>query len=187
MNAILEVIRENGYKYASTKKIAQQAQMNEASIFRLFGSKYQLFKEAVYENTISVNDINLSDINQYPDSESRLSALIELCMSLYIRQMPIYRIFMLYLIDEESVIQQKRVFMKVQAIIDLFKDFLHKEYTEFTDKSTMDLICEMFFSELLLEVLYITSKELECDMTEYKHAFVDKFTAYIHDFLTAYS
>ena len=184
MKAILEVIRDTGYKRATTKRIAQQAQMNEASIFRLFGNKYQLFQEAVYEKTISVEDINLSVIYEKPDQESRLSAMIRRCLALYCRQMPIYRIFMLHVVEKESLIQQERVFMKVYNIIDFFKDFLSKEYPDFNDRNVIDLVCEMFFSSLLIQALYITSEERETDMEEYKEHFVKKYTSYIHGFLT---
>ncbi len=186
MNAVLELVRTTGYRRATTKKIAARAGMNEASIFRLFGGKQRLFSQAVYEKTISAEDVDLESIyREKTDSKGRLRILLTRCFELYIQQMAIYRIFMLYSDDQSFVDQKKPVFQRVQDIIDLLKEFLKKEYADFTDTEAIDLICELFFSKLLLESLYITAQADEAAIQAYKEQFIDAYTDYIHTYLTA--
>lgn len=80
MNAALELVADIGYKNASTKKIAQAAKMNEASIFRLFGSKQQLFLDAIYYKSMSGDDIELGSGDGLPDFKSRLVHFIGQCL-----------------------------------------------------------------------------------------------------------
>lgn len=47
LQATLDVFAETGYRGATTRRIAQQAGVNEVTLFRQFGSKDQLIQEAL--------------------------------------------------------------------------------------------------------------------------------------------
>ncbi len=47
LEATLQVFAETGYRGATTRRIAQQAGVNEVTLFRQFGSKEQLIHEAL--------------------------------------------------------------------------------------------------------------------------------------------
>lgn len=47
LQATLQVFAETGYRGATTRRIAQQAGVNEVTLFRQFGSKEQLIQEAL--------------------------------------------------------------------------------------------------------------------------------------------
>jgi len=47
LDAALRVFAETGYRGATTRRIAQEADVNEVTLFRQFGSKDELIREAV--------------------------------------------------------------------------------------------------------------------------------------------
>lgn len=49
-----EMFSKHGYDYSSTKRIAERAGVAEALLFRHFGSKAQLFREAIVEPMVAV-------------------------------------------------------------------------------------------------------------------------------------
>jgi AcrR family transcriptional regulator len=51
MKAASSVFAKEGFKGATTKKIALEAGVNEATLFRLYGSKENLFKEVLLKNS----------------------------------------------------------------------------------------------------------------------------------------
>lgn len=54
--AARDVFGELGYRRASTREIAQRAGVTEAMLFRHFGSKAQLFEEAVFDPFVQFMD-----------------------------------------------------------------------------------------------------------------------------------
>lgn len=54
--AARDVFHERGYRRASTREIAQRAGVTEAMLFRHFGSKAQLFEEAVFDPFVQFLD-----------------------------------------------------------------------------------------------------------------------------------
>lgn len=54
--AARDVFEERGYSRASTREIAQRAGVTEAMLFRHFGSKSQLFEEAVFDPFVQFLD-----------------------------------------------------------------------------------------------------------------------------------
>ena len=53
MDAAIRLFTENGYMETTTLAIAREAGVNEATIFRNFGSKKDLFQEIFWANTLS--------------------------------------------------------------------------------------------------------------------------------------
>ncbi len=181
MNAILEQVRETGYKNATTKKIAERAGMNEASIFRIFGNKDQLFLEAVYQKTISTDEIDLDVISSLPDFRARVDCFLDTAFYLYYRQMAIFRIFMLSIIEETDTKYRHAVFSRVQSIIDLFCNFLQDECDKGNIRSAdFSMISDIVFSALLITALRVTGeKHGEHSIRDSANEFVQKYTDFL--------
>jgi AcrR family transcriptional regulator len=69
LEAAKELFTDKGYRGVSTKKIAEKAEVNEVTLFRIFGSKQKLF-EATFEhfffkpNFSSLYELPITDLSQ---------------------------------------------------------------------------------------------------------------------------
>lgn len=66
LEAAKTLFSEQGFKATSTKKVAQAAQVNEVTIFRLFGSKAKLFDAVIEEFVFRPNFKNLLQAQAAP-------------------------------------------------------------------------------------------------------------------------
>jgi AcrR family transcriptional regulator len=155
MVAILDLIREVGYKNASTKKIAERVQMNEASIFRLFGSKKELFMEAVYAESISGEIIDTDMIRALPSLKTHIGVLPASCMKFGYKQATIFRAVMTY---SDMFTDSERSHNLLARVMELI---------EFTKKETDQKIIEpqtKKFIRLYSDFIYDNFKiDKDCD------------------------
>jgi AcrR family transcriptional regulator len=78
MEAALRVYAEHGYRGATTRRIAQEAGVNEVTLFRHFGSKSQLIHEAI-ESAVPVPEMPaLPERPRDPGTELRAWARVHL-------------------------------------------------------------------------------------------------------------
>ena len=92
LDAALRVFAETGYRGATTRRIAQVADVNEVTLFRHFGSKEELLQKAMGRLTSEDLPISLPDVPVDPQRElskwakthhaqlTRMSSLIRTCM-----------------------------------------------------------------------------------------------------------
>lgn len=92
LTAALQVFSETGYRGATTRRIAQVADVNEVTLFRHFGSKEELLREALKLIASEGDGIALPDQPAHPEREltrwarahygnlSRLAPVIRTCM-----------------------------------------------------------------------------------------------------------
>jgi Transcriptional regulator len=154
MAAALELVAEIGYKDASTKKIAQAAGMNEASIFRLFGSKKQLFLDAIFHTSMSGDDIDMQSIWALGDFRSRLEEFVAQCLELCIKQLSVNRMFVLCAMDIMDANFQKLVLSRMLQVADLFRAFLRREGENGEIDYTGTILPDMVFSRLSMAAMY---------------------------------
>jgi AcrR family transcriptional regulator len=72
IQAALELFSNEGYKGTTTKGIALAAGVNESTVFRIFGSKDNLFKELLFQNNQLLKIIDLlksSGLDDAPDTQ----------------------------------------------------------------------------------------------------------------------
>ena len=93
LTAAAEVFAEMGFRGATTRRIAQQAEVNEITLFRHFGSKERLLREAVQAASTRYGGATLPEVPKHPPLEllvwsreqmARLrerSGLIRTCMA----------------------------------------------------------------------------------------------------------
>ena len=130
--------------------------MNETSLFRLFGSKSELFYSTVKTLTVSVADMQINAEELYSDFSNDLDILISEYMRLYLRQMAIYRLFQIQVLHDPAI--NKEIYAKIETLIRHFELFLSRshEYGLIRDADYTTL-AGMFFSNLLFSALVLTS------------------------------
>lgn len=183
MNAALELVAEIGYKSASTKKIAQTAGMNEASIFRLFGSKKQLFLDAVFSKSMSGADIDMRGVWAPKDFRGRLDAFLSQCLELCIRQLSVNRMFILTAQDVMDPRFQKMVLSRVMQVAELFRLFLEREREAGSVRLADGAVLpEMVFSRLSMAAMYFSRLDGDDSrIAEDKRLFVEDLAAFLRD------
>lgn len=76
LDAALKVFASDGYSGATTRKIAEEANVAEVTIFRKFQSKENLLREVLIKNRIEISDLdNLFRIDKEADIETDLRIL----------------------------------------------------------------------------------------------------------------
>ena len=69
LDAALTVFAETGYRGATTRRIAQEAEVNEVTLFRHFGSKDELIHAALHYGVAQEKPLRLPDEPQSPLQE----------------------------------------------------------------------------------------------------------------------
>jgi len=69
IDAALRVYAEGGFRGATTRRIAEEAGVNEVTLFRLFGSKATLIEEALRSRAATVDRPTLPDVPVDPQGE----------------------------------------------------------------------------------------------------------------------
>src|SRR5688572_26924032 len=69
LDAALRVFAETGYRGATTRRIAQEADVNEVTLFRQFGSKDELIREAVKYAALEEDACRLPEVPADPYRE----------------------------------------------------------------------------------------------------------------------
>lgn len=181
MVAILDLIREVGYKNASTKKIAERVQMNEASIFRLFGSKKELFMEAVYAESVSGEIIDINMIMALPSLKTRIEVLLAFCMKFGYKQATIFRAVMTYsdmFIDSE---RSHNILARVKQLIEVLSNFFQDEFNKGNMRAfNFHMFSELIFSRILTASIEFTEKETDQKVIEPQ---IKKFIRLYSDFI----
>jgi AcrR family transcriptional regulator len=76
LDAALKVFSSQGYTGATTRRIAEEANVAEVTIFRKFQSKENLLKEVLIRNRVEISELdNLFRIEEDVDIETELLAL----------------------------------------------------------------------------------------------------------------
>jgi len=183
MIAILDLIREVGYKNASTKKIAERVQMNEASIFRLFGSKKELFMEAVYAESISGEIVDIAMIRALPSLKTRIEVLLASCMKFGFKQATIFRAVMTYSDMFTDSERSHNLLDRVTELIEVMSSFFQDEFNNGTMRAfNFHMFSEIIFSRILTASIEFTEKETDQKIIEPQtKRFIRLYADFIYD------
>lgn len=69
MQAAAHIYTQHGWRGATTKRIAEEAGVNEVTLFRQFGSKEALLEQIIRELAASKAEMRLPDVPQDPEHE----------------------------------------------------------------------------------------------------------------------
>ena len=104
VKAAVQLFSEEGYKGATTKKIAAAAGVNESTIFRIFENKDNLFREILSSSSSMMAIINvIRDGDLDNDVRSLLKTVADLYGNLYRDHPSVLRIFLRCAIDREEM------------------------------------------------------------------------------------
>lgn len=92
MDAAARLFTENGYVETTTLAIARESGVNEATIFRNFGSKKNLFQEIFRANTLDGGSLPPQEIDDGEDLRGELGQLFRAYLSACVRHIPNYRL-----------------------------------------------------------------------------------------------
>lgn len=122
--AAVELFAENGYARTTTAAIAKRANVSEMTIFRVFGSKKDLFHDIYYRLTPGPEHVSLSGLTNGEDLEHDLETLFYSYLVLHILHMPVYRLSLLLddVYDEELY---QRSFRKIEDMIAQLESYLN--------------------------------------------------------------
>ena len=93
LDAALKLFSKNGYKATTTRAIAIEADLNELTLFRRFGTKENLFNEVMIQNNERVKEhfISIISIDQkFEDPNDFLKAYIREVEKFYLNNFEIF-------------------------------------------------------------------------------------------------
>lgn len=181
MGATLDLVAEVGYKNASTKRIAQAANMNESSIFRLFGSKKQLFLDSIFFMSMSSDDMDMKHVWNLTDCRQRIGAFLGQCLDLCIRQLSVNRMFVFCTMEVMDEKFQKMVLARVLQVSDTFRLFLDRERQLGEIVPTdMAILPDLVFSRLTMAAMYFYRLDSDpAEVGEHKQAFLNELADFV--------
>lgn len=183
IDAALEQVETHGYRASTTKRIAAAAGVNEASIFRLFGSKDALVRVAIYERTITAKGLPRADRSFAPTLTDDLASMLREHVRSVLQQMPIYRVFMLR--TEYDVKMNAQIFAKAQSITaHLAAHLRYLQRSGLVREVDHDGLAETMASLYLVTAIDLTrSERSEAELAEGVDEFVDRYSAYLSSVL----
>jgi len=95
LDAALKLFSKNGYKATTTRAIAIEADLNELTLFRRFGTKENLFNEVMIQNNERVKEhfIKITSIDQkFEDHKGFLKAYIKGIEKFYLNDFEIFNL-----------------------------------------------------------------------------------------------
>lgn len=160
--AVLDILKENGFKNTTFDKIAQKTGRGRSTLFTKFKNKENLIYSAIYERTVSAKDLVFSEEITYNHLEKDLEILIGEYLRLYILQMPVYRLFMLPALNNKEL--NLRIYRKLHTLFDHLSEYLSEmQQREIVALLPFDNLSEVLFSTILEKSLFITGEKIEPD------------------------
>lgn len=162
LQASLEVFSRDGYTGATTKEIAATAGVAEITLFRYYGTKYNLFMESIKEYLAKP----MLEIDTGSDKCS-LRGLLEMVVQKRIKTISEHRRLFFCAIYESQFKPEVRDMMKLihsnilKALVDLFHQKLNEENLKDLD---IEFISDVFLSIVVGKLVTSSiSDENSCD------------------------
>ncbi len=123
--AALTLFYANGYTRTTTAAIAKEAGVNEATIFRIFGTKKALFHDIYYRLTPDSGQITLDELTFGSDLIKDLEYLFKGYMILHILHMPAYRMSLQFQDEVYDRALYFRSFRKIEDMISQLSSYFN--------------------------------------------------------------
>lgn len=179
LTAAINCFSQAGYKGCTTRQIADNAGVNESTIFRVFGNKKNLMLEAFIMLTPGPEDVDMSLLTYGQDVKKDLRLLIWNYAMLHLPHMPAYRLSLnVDLVYDRDVYYKS--FAKIEGLIShmaIYLGQLHAQgYIVYADF--------MAISEYINAL--VLTKATEFLIAEDTLAAVDAFAEYYAEFFAGY-
>ncbi|MEM5775542.1 MAG: TetR/AcrR family transcriptional regulator [Anaerolineaceae bacterium] len=156
----LLLFSRQGYHETSVNEIAEAADVNEGTIFRLFNSKKELFR-AVVEKAASDSDINLMDLQlslSMEDLRVDLAKIVLESFRIYFEKLHIIRLSVAGMIQFEEL--REFGYLIIPALENFFKTYLNEmEARRIIQVKDLDITANLFLSTLFYDVVQFTVLE----------------------------
>lgn len=130
MKVSLKLFSEQGYYPTTTKQIAEEAGVNELTIFRHFGSKSNLFQVTTEHYVIDSRvDYILNDIENLSFEESML-LIANRIYKLFIQNTKLYKVQMKLADNEKDFIKLKLSRKIISILIEYFNELKERKVIE---------------------------------------------------------
>lgn len=124
LKAAKKLFSENGYSETSTRKIAKEAQVNEVTIFRIFGTKSKLLQSLI------ANFAYEGNIIEKIDKEITGNIREDLYIFAHVYYQFLENNINLYKIQIKEIGEKGETFSNSVAYVQYMKDYLEKEKTK---------------------------------------------------------
>ena len=170
------VYAENGYRGATTRRIAQAAGVNEVTIFRHFGSKAALLTEAIHERSRNGTSEGLPAVPARPDRE--VTAWAQALMRHLVEQRALIRTCMGEMSEHPEIVdaaraQPERAMSELQAYVGRLQA-TNLARRDFTPAGAAGMLIGAVFSEAvsrdLMPAMY--ARKREENVAEYVRLFL---------------
>lgn len=130
MKVSLKLFSEQGYYPTTTKQIAEEAGVNELTIFRHFGSKSNLFQVTTEHYVIDSRvDYILNDIEDLSFEEGML-LIANRIYKLFIQNTKLYKVQMKLSDNEQDFVKLKLSRKIISILIEYFKELKERKVIE---------------------------------------------------------
>lgn len=141
LDAALEVFKEYGYEKATTKKIAEKAEVSEGTLYNYFKNKRDILLNLFY----IIRDRTTDNITKFPDYAGDITKLLTASMTFQFNQDTTLSILTLLLheADRDPFVQklfQEQIEMIRKSRIDLFKQLEKAGKIRKVNTTTMALL-----------------------------------------------
>lgn len=158
-NAALLNFSHQGFYESSISEIAKQAQVSEATIFRLFKTKRDLYLHVIRKSTAKDHSLNfLFPLLTFENLEQDLMLIVEKFFEIYFEQIHVIRIFI------SNIIQFSEIRDLNYLIIPNMKSFIDDYLLEMSARKKIcgpgvDRVSMMILSSILKDVAFMTTFE----------------------------
>lgn len=122
----LKLFSEQGYYVTTTKQIAQEAGINEITLFRHFGTKENLFQETTLNYVKDINIKNEIDRLKKEDFKESILEIAKGYLEFCFKNEKLYRIQMRLTDDEKDFVKLKLSREYVHVLESYFEELLDK-------------------------------------------------------------
>lgn len=173
-----QLFMAQGYKQTTTKKIAELSGVNESTIFRIFGSKENLFRESIAHFTGDIMRIDNEGLTYGKDLEHDIYLLIKKNMELVKKITPSFRLLIKTSLVEEVFLNEINI--KITNLQSHFKQYLIGMQRRGLIKNTdFEALVEYLFGVIFHESLLLNIEESNnIDYHSTLDAFSKKYTQY---------
>jgi AcrR family transcriptional regulator len=156
----LLLFSRQGFHETSVQEIAEAAEVNEGTIFRLFNSKKDLFREVIqkYASTANINLMDLQLSLSMEDIRSDLRRMAHEYFQIYFDKIHIIRLSVAGMIQFEEL--REFGYLIIPSLEEHFKGYLAEmEARKIIRVKDMDITVDFFLSTLFTDVVQITVLE----------------------------
>jgi AcrR family transcriptional regulator len=183
IEAAHKIFLSQGYKQTTTKQIAEQAGVNESTIYRLFQTKENLFHQAIAHYTSEMLRIDNEGLTFGKNLEQDIFELIKKNVLLMKQTIPSFRLLVKGSLMDEKLL--KDVNTKIHQLQNFFKQYLvGMQRRGLIKEADYDTLVEFLFGSIFHESYLLNIQDTETvDESHSLDAFCMRFASYCCEML----